>query len=269
MSKSNLDRLKADVDALISKGQLLRYALQLDIHGESFRKQVEEKMKKADVEPFLKSLPKFSVEYEAWYSECVAVIKQLLPDRFANFVGLYEKPKNRKDITWSNYVIQDCLQGITVREFGKIVVGPSAAIPQFEQQQAILQAARRRFESAVFEIKQLVQADLFDAEIDVARELLKNKFIRAAGVVAGVVLEKHMLQVCGDRGLKIGKKNPSLADLNELLKANSVIDMPQWRHLSMLGDIRNLCAHNKIQEPSGSQVADLIDGTDKILKTVA
>jgi len=72
----------------------------------------------------------------------------------------------------------------------------------------------------LFEIRQLVQADLFDSEIGAARELLENKFLRAAGAVAGVVLEKHLRQVCDDRGLKILKKNPTLGDLNELLKAN-------------------------------------------------
>jgi hypothetical protein len=37
----------------------------------------------------------------------------------------------------------------------------------------------------------------------------------------------------------------------------------------MLADIRNACDHNKEKEPTAQQVADLIDGTDKILKTLA
>ena len=113
-----------------------------------------------------------------------------------------------------------------------------------------------------------MQADLFDSEIDAARELLKNKFLRAAGAIAGVVLEKHLHQVCDDHGVKITKKNPSISDLNELLKANAIIDIPQWRHIALLGDIRNLCDHNKQKEPTAQQINDLIDGTDKVLKTI-
>src|SRR5690606_8450145 len=117
----------------------------------------------------------------------------------------------------------------------------------------IIQAAQRRFESSLFEIRQLVQADLFDNELGSARELQKNKFFRASGVVAGVVLEKHLHQVCNDRNIKITKKSPTLNDLGELLKTNGVIDVPQWRHLSLLADTRNLCAHNKQREPSEQQ----------------
>jgi hypothetical protein len=47
-----------------------------------------------------------------------------------------------------------------------------------------------------------------------------------------------------------------------------VIDVPQWRFISLLGDLRNLCSHNKDKEPTEQQVADLVDGTDKVLKTV-
>jgi hypothetical protein len=142
-------------------------------------------------------------------------------------------------------------------------------LPQYKQQLAILKAANTRFESSLFEIRQLVQADLFDSEIDAARELLKNKFIRAAGAVAGVVLEKHLRQICDDHKVKVTKKNSEISHLNDLLKANSVIDVPQWRFISLLGDIRNLCDHDKQKDPTPEQVADLIAGADKAIRTIA
>tara|TARA_R110002110_G_scaffold403658_1_gene621536 strand:+ start:110 stop:661 length:552 start_codon:yes stop_codon:yes gene_type:complete len=183
---------------------------------------------------------------------------------------MYEKPKGRKEITYGNYVIQDFLQGLVRKRYDEtIYLDTSAAFPQFEQQLAIVKAARKRFESSLFEIKQLVQSDLLDSEIDTARELHKHKFFRAAGAVAGVVLEKHLRQVCEDHGVKIIKKNPGIGDLNELLKKEGIIEVPQWRHISLMADIRNLCDHNKQKEPSSEQVTDLIDGTKKILKTVA
>jgi hypothetical protein len=192
-----------------------------------------------------------------------------LPDRATDFVGLYQKPKSRKSIQYGNYVMQDYLQGLQATYLGDVKVDASAAIPQFRQQLAILKAARTRFDSTLFEIRQLVQADLFDTEIAAARELLKGKFLRAAGAVGGVVLEKHLRQVCDDHAIKVVKKAPGITDLNELLKANGVIEVPQWRHISMLGDIRNLCVHNKQKEPTAEQVVDLIDGTDKVIKTIA
>jgi hypothetical protein len=110
---------------------------------------------------------------------------------------------------------------------------------------------------------------LFDSEVDVARELLKHKFVRAAGAVAGVVLERHLAQVCDDHGVKVGKVNPGVAVLNQALRDAEVIDVPQWRFNQHLADIRNLCGHNKDREPTTEQVQDLIDGTAKVLKTIA
>jgi hypothetical protein len=98
--------------------------------------------------------------------------------------------------------------------------------------------------------------------------LLKNKFARAAGAVAGVVLEKHLLQVAKDHKVAITKKNPGISDLNDALKSATVIDMVQWRFVQHLGDLRNLCDQNKKKEPTDAQVSDIIDGVSKVMKTI-
>lgn len=267
----NVERFKNDLDRLVREGDALENAMIFEIANDKALQQVRDKFKndKTKVGEFVNNLPVFKTSYERWYSETLAVLRQLLPDRVQNFISFYEKPKGRKAIVYGTYVIQDYMQDLIIQRLGQVPVEPAAALPQYRQQLAILKAARARFESSLFEIRQLVQADLFDSEIDAARELLKNKFFRAAGAIAGVVLEKHLRQVCDDRGIKVMKKNPGISDLNELLKANSVIDVPQWRHISLLADIRNLCDHKKQTEPTAQQVMDLIDGTDKVLKTIA
>lgn len=261
----NLDRFKADLRSLVEQASDLEIALLVKVHS---RAEVMKALKLND--DVLDKLPKFDAKYEAWYSESLAVVRQLLPDRLLDFKDHYEVPKGRKinDITYATYRIQDALKGLQTSRYGDVIVDAKAALPLFRQQVAILQAAERRFDSSLFEIRQLVQADLFDDEIASARELAKAKFTRAAGAVAGVVLEKHLAQVCRDHNIKIVKKNPGISDLNEALKSNAVIDVPQWRFVSMLADIRNLCDHNKQREPTQEQVADLLDGTTKVLKAV-
>jgi hypothetical protein len=265
----NIQRFKADLEKLLELGHKLELALLVRVHGkEKLRTDL-----KLDDEMMqgLAKLPSFNVEYEAWYSESLTFLRQILPDRLIDFREHFEAPKNRKDITYASYRIQDALRGLRVTRgpYKEVVVDDEASIPHFQQQMAILKAAQKRFESSLFEIRQLVQADLFDSEVDSARELLKNKFLRAAGAIAGVVLEKHLRQVCDDHNVKVTKKNPGINDLNQLLKDGGAIDVPQWRHIALLGDIRNLCDHNKQKEPTEAQVADLIDGTDKVLKTIA
>ena len=269
----NLERFEKDFDRLIENGNALYTGLVIEAYGKT---GFVEEYKKAgctdrDIDVLQKSSLSFSTHYQSWYSECLAVLKAVLPDRLADFISHYEPAKNRKEIDYSTYVIKDALLGsvITRVSTGKVVADQKAAIAHFQNQLAMVQAAKSRFRSSLFEIRQLVQADLFDSEIDAARELLRNRFIRASGAMAGVVLERHLRQVCDDHSIKVAKKNPGISDLNELLKSNGVIGIPEWRHITFLGDIRNLCDHNRQSEPSDSQVTDLIEGTSKILRTIA
>jgi hypothetical protein len=127
---------------------------------------------------------------------------------------------------------------------------------------------KARFESSLFDIRQLVQADLFDSELDAAEELIKQGFTRAAGALAGVILERHLNQVCLNHNIKISKKDPGISDLNDILKDASVLDIPQWRSIQYLADIRNLCDHNKKVEPTIEQVNELVAGVKKVTKTL-
>jgi hypothetical protein len=264
---TNIDQYKKDLEALIGKGEKLSLAMETECFPEQLKQAREKLGDKAD--EFIKTIPSFRMEYQAWYSEAKALIKQLLPDRLSDFVRHYEKPKSRKGLTNENYTIEDYLQGLSVtRGLGEKVVGPDAAISHMHQQHAILKSIKARFESSLFDIRQLVQADLFDSELDAAKELAKNNFTRAAGALAGVVLERHLAQISDGHGIKFTKKNLSISDLNDALKDAKVIDIPQWRFIQHLADIRNLCDHSKKIEPTSAQVDDLVAGVMKITKTV-
>jgi hypothetical protein len=211
---SNLDRYKKDLDSLVDKGE----DLDLEMQAACFPEQVTRALQNAhgdETKDLLKALPRFQEAYQPWYSEAKALVRQLLPDRLADFVRHYEKPKPRKDITYENYRIEDYLQGLNItRGYAKEkVVGPDAAIPHFQQQLAILKSVRARFESSLFDIRQLVQADLFDSELDAAEELARKKFTRPAGALAAVVLERHLAQVCDNHAITVTKKEPTISEL--------------------------------------------------------
>lgn len=262
---TNLEKYKKDLDQLSAKGDLLMMAMQY----ECFPERVEEALGE-NAEKLIKTFPRFNDKYQGWYSEAKVVIKQLLPDRLVDFVRHYEKPKTRKDISYENYRIEDYLQGLNItRGWEKEqVVGIDAAVPQFQQQLAILKSVSERFESSLFDIQQLVQADLFDSELEAALDLVKHGFLRGAGAIAGVVLEKHLAQVAANHNIKTRKKHPSISDFNDLLKNGSVLDVPSWRQIQRLGDIRNLCDHNKERAPTKEEVEELVSGVEKFTKTL-
>lgn len=263
--QSNISKYKDDLNKLIENGNSLHMAMQY----ECFPEEVKDNLgKKAD--KIINDYPNFNEEYQFWYSEAKVIIKQLLPDRLSDFIRHYEKPKPRKEISFENYRIEDYLQGLVLTKgYAKeIVVGQEAGIPHFRQQIAILKSVQSRFESSLFDIKQLVQADLFDTELSAAQDLLKKGFIRASGAIAGVVLEKHLSKVTENHNIKTRKKNPTISEFNDLLKEADVLDTPPWRQIQRLGDIRNLCDHNKDREPSKDEAQELISGVDKIIKTL-
>jgi hypothetical protein len=267
---SNLDKYKKDLESLIRRGASLQLALSYEQDKSRFEEQMKRQLGDKTA-AFLKGLPSFRDAYQGWYSEAKAMIRQLLPDRIEDFARLFEKPKSRKEITYENYSIEDALQGLSITRGGypnEKVVGPDGALPRIQQQVAIVEAAKARFESSLFDIRQLLQADLFDSEIDAASHLLKNKFARAAGALGGVVLEKHLGEVCSSHNVALRKKDPTISDLNDALKAAGVIDVAQWRFVQHLGDIRNMCDHSKTTEPTGEQVKDLLDGIAKVTKTI-
>ena len=149
-----------------------------------------------------------------------------------------------------------------------VEVDGSAAIPEFVQQLNMVKAAKATLDSSLMNLRAILQADLFDSEIEAAGALAKAGHLRAAGVICGVVLEKHLYQVCEAHNIKVTKRNPGVSDLIQLLKDEGVITVAQWRFIQSLADIRNLSGHARGREPTKEEVADLVTGTERTLKQV-
>lgn len=205
----------------------------------------------------------FLVNYEVWYTKALAVIKQITPDRVQDFALLYSNPK-RKALDVDTYCISDALRTI---KHSNNKYGPWTAALCVLRQINMLEVCLEKFDSKIFDIQTILQADIFDSELESAKHLLKMGFLRAAGAICGVILEKHFRGVCESRSLVIKKKNPTIADYNDALK-DCAYDTVEWRRIQRLGDIRNLCDHSKDREPTKEEVEELISGTERVTKTI-
>lgn len=245
--QSNLEKYKKDLEILIKTGGKLLSALKSN-----------------------EDLMKFRKGYEIWYSESLSLVKVVLSNRVEDFERYYYQKGEERCL--KNYITYTPArnEGLELgSDFGYVPAEEvDYARSLFENQLGIVNAAKKRFESSLFDIKQLLQADLFDSELDAARELNKKGFVRGAGAMAGVVLESHLAQVCEKHTIKITKPKPTINDYNQSLKDKKVIEIDIWRFIQRLGDLRNLCDHDKKVEPTKEQIEELIVGVEKITKTI-
>jgi len=259
------DDVKQRLDVLIERGNKLYCALGYENSDKEQRKVYEKLCEEIGIDA--SKLPNFNSSYEVWYSEALQFVKKFIPDRMSDFVSLYKNEK-RKEVTYLTYTISDALIGLITSLGSEIRTSPIHASQKLLQQISILRSAAKLVDSVIYSMVFSIRSDLFDSELDAARELLKAGFLRASGAMCGVVLEKHLAQVCMQHGIALKKKSPTINDYNEELKNASIIDLPTWRHIQLLGDLRNLCCHDKNVEPTKEQANDLLEGTVKINKIV-
>lgn len=183
----------------------------------------------------------FSVNYEKFYTLSLKIVKSLSPERLDDFVKQY-KDEKRKVVSVANYLISDAIVGYK-HTYGNY--DRSSALPRLKTQISILKAIKDNISNLINDIDTLVRADLFDSELESAAHLLSRGHGRASGAVAGVVLETHLANFAERHGYNSRKKHSTIADYNEFLKSEGIIEITTWRRIQSLGDIRNLCDHQK------------------------
>ncbi|WP_417322933.1 hypothetical protein [Erythrobacter aureus] len=120
---------------------------------------------------------------------------------------------------------------------------------------AVFNAAREDFDGGYCtSVRSLVRAELFDDELEQASELLDAGYTTAAAVVAGVVLETTMRQLCDENGISHGKLDKMNADLAKVGQYNIL----QQKRITTLADVRNSAAHGKVENFSEADVREMI-----------
>lgn len=216
----------------------------------------------------------FERRYQTWFSEAAALIRQLLPERHAEFVELYQSDNGNGATTVANYCIRDWLRGVRIstgrqtRQDDEDLHDLATVSNRFTLQLAILRATSRRFESGLFDIWRSVQSDVLSSELQTARSLAERGFPRAAGAVAGIVLVKHLGELAQSHDVEVPEACAEIATLGDVLKKEKVIDMKAWQEVRRLGDIRRLCDHVRERDPTAEEVEELISGVERITRTV-
>lgn len=239
------EQIKSELSALYQEGVVI---------AQNFQKEDKEQ--------------NFPYEYQRWYTRALRVVDVVAPDRHEEFRLYYEKDPKRKSLGYGTYVIQDYLRGVAPNNYRLPDFDTRGqTLQNFFNQLTIIAAIDSRIDSILGNIENELLSELQDTELETARKLIKES-VRATGSLAGVVLENHLQKLVRTRKITMRKKNPTIGDLNDLLKKENVNDTPTWRKISYLADIRNLSSHKKEAEPTKEQVLELIDGTNWVIKNV-
>ena len=208
----------------------------------------------------------FAMTYQHWYSRACKVVESLAPERMEEFISYYLIDPKRKIITTNNYVIQDYIKGSALP---RNLSGDKNILLwiRITNQIHILMSLDSRIDSVLQDVTGHLFAELQDSEL-AAADQLKKVSRRAAGTLAGVVLERHLQRVVQNHRISMRKRSPSISDLNDPLKNARVYDVPTWRKIQLLADIRNLCAHQKDREPTDDEVDELISGVNSVIKSI-
>lgn len=132
----------------------------------------------------------------------------------------------------------------------------------FKRMKAIFTAAMDDYKGgSLTSIRNLVQAEVFDNQLEQARELLSCGYKLASAAVAGAVLETALRDLCSRQGLM----HSSLDKMNADLARVGIYPELQQKRITALADIRNSAAQGKTDEFSDADIDNMIRDVEQFL----
>lgn len=132
--------------------------------------------------------------------------------------------------------------------------------------QGILKAAKDDYEHGhLFEMRRLVQAEVFGDFLEQAEHLLDAGYYQAAAVLTGGVLEDGLRKLCLANGIAVAKRSKVDA-MNANLAKKGVFSVLTQKRITVLADLRNKAAHGKWNEFTGDDVREMVQATRQLME---
>lgn len=197
------------------------------------------------------------------------VLSLTLKSSRSQIIGDQENVDFEKFLQWKikvkNLIVKAC--GENSQHFKEFVKAEShSALSgnsyQFKATSSVFLATKEDFQGGYLSsYKSIVQAEIFDTELEQANELLNNGYYVASAVIAGVVLETALRELCDREAIEHGKIDKMNADLAKAGIYNKIVQ----KQVTTYAGIRNSAAHGKINEFSTSDVKQMIIGVEHFL----
>ena len=132
--------------------------------------------------------------------------------------------------------------------------------------QGILKAAKDDFEQGyLFNVKKLIEAEIFDDFIEQGEHLNKLGYFQAAAVVIGCVLEDGLRKLCHSNSIPIADK-PKLDKMNADLSKAGIYNKLTQKKITAIADLRNKAAHGQWDQFNKDDVEDMIRSVRRFME---
>ncbi|MDD5617322.1 MAG: HEPN domain-containing protein [Candidatus Methanoperedens sp.] len=187
--------------------------------------------------------------YEVWFAVTKLVVKQY-SDKNSEFEDNY--------VILKNYITLKNTKSSKSSYLNNLV-------DSFDTQVNILHTIIPTISLKETNFKKILTADLLDSELSQAELLYKHEFYRAAGAIAGVVLERYLKTLCEVNQITIGENDTIEPLATKIYKSEKIpeFDITLFKSIQHLASIRNKCDHPK-EEPKQHEVRELLDKVKKI-----
>jgi len=181
---------------------------------------------------------------------------------------------NRVD-TQLAYQWATSVQGLLVRVFGETSehyknftaqVGSNLTFSPTYQAQGILKAAKDDYDHGqLFELRRLVEAELFDDFLEQAQHLFDSGYYQPAAVIAGGVLEDGLRKLCVRNKIAL-PATPKLDAMNTELAKAGVFSMLTQKRITAMADLRNKAAHGQWDQFTSDDVIEMIQAVRRLME---
>lgn len=190
--------------------------------------------------------------HEAWQAKAEELVSEYRPNREKEFEDLH-----------STIQLNLSLGGGEVTDSKNKIKNDT--LSALNRQVGIVRGAVGKVEVETLRARRQISTRVSRDEIERAWALFEEDYIRSAGVVAAVAVERQLLTMCEESDV-VEEYDPThgISRLAQTLKEASVIDKTTWNDMKALASIRETCAH--AEEPETHRVRRLITDSESFIQ---
>ena len=206
--------------------------------------------------------------YQVWYTQTLRLVERVLPERRREFEGYYRSDQESRDQSATISAILGSLSG--PRATGEKREALAGLFDSGLEQGTFLHLLGMQLAILASAVPTLLPEERRpDRELQAARRLLSKGHRRAAGAVAGLILENHLRKVAQRHGLAVPERDSSsLPRLNRALRKAGVCGRARARQIERLAELGDSCVRRK-RKISRKRVSELLSGVEETLLHVS